>query len=133
MLKSCQTGLSWAGDESWIQTCSKGSVGGTPTRSTSLWGVSNRGKYVQTLPTAATTQEEMPADGMCRQLQLEAAWGGWKEPEGRREKVHELGTAQVVRKDARYGVSDYKSLPLALQLSLLFQSEKHCCCYYASW
>lgn len=42
--------------------------------------MSNRGKYVQTLPAAVTTQEEMPADGMCRQLELQGAWGSWKEP-----------------------------------------------------
>jgi len=55
--------------------------------------MSNGGKYVQTLPAAATTQEETPADGMCRQLELEGGWGGWKEPVGRRERVHELGRA----------------------------------------
>lgn len=82
MQKSCQSGQSWAGDESW-------QAGSRPVAE-AVWeerrleaplcgGMSNRGKYVQTLPAAPTTQEEMPADGMCRQLELEGAWGEERE------------------------------------------------------
>lgn len=105
-------------------------MGGTPTRSTSLWGMSNRGKYVQTLPAAPTTQEEMPADGMCRQL-------GLKGPGGRRERVCELGRAQEMWGEIQgmgFQTSNPFLLlplsPLAMQLLLLFQNEKHnFCCY----
>lgn len=74
--KSCQTGLSWAGDESWqagSRPVAKAVWEERPLEAPLCGGMSNRGKYVRTLPAAATTQEEMPADGLCRQLELEGA------------------------------------------------------------
>lgn len=113
--KSCQTGLSWAGDESW-------QAGSRPVAK-AVWEErllqaplcggcqtgANMSKPCQLL---------LPPKKKCLLMGCVGSWS-WKGPGGRRERVRELGRAQAggAENQGKEGVSDPKSLLLALTLS----------------
>lgn len=133
MQGSCQSGQSWAGDESW-------QAGSRPVAE-AVWEERRlEAPLCGGCQTGASMSKPcqllLPPKKKCLLMGCVGSWS-WKGPRGRRERVCELGRAQGKGGEIQ-GMGFQTSNPfllllsssLSMQLFLLFQNEKHnFCCY----